>query len=1509
MRYNPSWPSAIAAIVLIFLRLCVADEYRPEIKVSSWDNTAATQVSYFDDSSNLLALFEKFAAVSTDDGASWREIPEMKDFTPVLMEMDPFFPERAFVFSDSHVHFVTNDRGKTWQKFEVFSGKGKPVSSWDYVHLDFNAANKNYVLLTLRHCSPHMPLCGSEIFYTKDGFKTGPQVVLPNVNSCVFARANKDYDSSVSAETMFCSSNEVNSFGHVVRSLLFKSTDFFKNYESIQEIYLKNGEIIDVRVESAFLVVVMKKDKFIESQVTLVVSKDAQTFVSADVDFELTYGAIIFLKSTPSSLRLSLFYQGRRTKEEIIYFSDSSGSKFVKIANVGLLSALNPVNVDGVWFADVKAAPHSVDFPTRYSFDDGKTWEPLAIEGDDQCKVQDGCSFHFVPESGGSSIAPFKQTPGVLVAVGAKGSSFNFESNIGTYVSRDGGASWKLALDHATEVAYADQGNVIALIPVSSAKDVSNKLHYSLDQGVSWSVVDLEQAIAPVRVATLTSLKGTKIVVLGRQGSKSVIYSIDFANAFGGKWCGKDDLETVDLRVSAEAGGPTCVHGHKTSFSRRKQGAQCLVKAASGVEAKSSPCECSASDFECSPYFRLSEKGACVPVKGAISKLCQSTKKKSVKIPHQRHIAGHDCVFTKGSESDFIAETEFNCKTIEEEKGNLSEDAISVKISTFDGVFDQYSYVESNNHTSNILVHTNKNKVHASNDGGVSFVEVPVDDEILFFLVGTVPETAILVSLNFLYFSTDGGNTFTKKQAPGIPTTAGVPIVFHPEDANKFIYIASGQSGFENIPFYTEDGGTTFNRIPLNANSCDYVGKSVGGPQNLVYCVASKNGKWQLVSSTDYFQSSQVLFESVLAFAVKPDFVLVATIANEKTLQLKVTSDGSSFADADFPSDFKVEAQSTYTILDSHPHSVFLHLTTDRSDGREVGALLKSNSNGTSYVLSLDNVNRDRKGYVDYDRIESLEGVLIANTVSNPGSKEKKSIKTQISYNDGSQWSFLTPPSIDSEGKKYSCAGSSLAKCSLNLHGFTERPDYRDTFSSSSAIGFLIGVGNVGEELVSYEEASTFISADGGITWKEIAKGVFMWEYGDRGTILLLVKATEATDEILFSTDDGNTWQTHKFAEKPVLVRDLATVPTDTARKFVIFAQQDQGSSSTVAYSLDFTKFYKRQCQLDLDHPLQDDFEYWTPRHPESADNCLFGHESNYLRRAQGHYDCFIGAAPLSQGMKTVKNCTCSRRDYECDYNYFRDLDGTCKLVKGLTPQDRKQQMCSKPDTFEYFEPTGYRKIPLSTCVGGKTFDSWDARPCPGHEKEFNKKHGRNFTFGKLLVLILLPAAVFISATWFVYERGIKRNGGFARLGQIRLDEEDDFQPIEENSVDVAVNRVVRGGIVVLAGIVAVVKTARRIDKKLLENAARIAFGRRPGRRDYVRVPDDEDELFGDFDDNYEDGLGDTADVNFEVDEEPEQFDDFTAHEPAGTDARLFDIDDEEEAQPSDGEAEPDPKK
>ena len=51
----------------------------------------------------------------------------------------------------------------------------------------------------------------------------------------------------------------------------------------------------------------------------------------------------------------------------------------------------------------------------------------------------------------------------------------------------------------------------------------------------------------------------------------------------------------------------------------------------------------------------------------------------------------------------------------------------------------------------------------------------------------------------------------------------------------------------------------------------------------------------------------------------------------------------------------------------------------------------------------------------------------------------------------------------------------------------------------------MLAVGNVGESLVAYADSDTFLTRDGGFTWEEVHKDAHIWEYGDQGSILLLV--------------------------------------------------------------------------------------------------------------------------------------------------------------------------------------------------------------------------------------------------------------------------------------------------------------------------------------------------------------------------------------------------------------------
>jgi hypothetical protein len=69
------------------------------------------------------------------------------------------------------------------------------------------------------------------------------------------------------------------------------------------------------------------------------------------------------------------------------------------------------------------------------------------------------------------------------------------------------------------------------------------------------------------------------------------------------------------------------------------------------------------------------------------------------------------------------------------------------------------------------------------------------------------------------------------------------------------------------------------------------------------------------------------------------------------------------------------------------------------------GNILKSNSNGTYFGLPIENVNRDKAGYVDFEKMVGLDGIALINVVSNPREASisgRKALQTRITHNDGS---------------------------------------------------------------------------------------------------------------------------------------------------------------------------------------------------------------------------------------------------------------------------------------------------------------------------------------------------------------------------------------------------------------------------------------------------------------------------------------------------------------------------
>lgn len=202
------------------------------------------------------------------------------------------------------------------------------------------------------------------------------------------------------------------------------------------------------------------------------------------------------------------------------------------------------------------------------------------------------------------------------------------------------------------------------------------------------------------------------------------------------------------------------------------------------------------------------------------------------------------------------------------------------------------------------------------------------------------------------------------------------------------------------------------------------------------------------------------------------------------------------------------------------------------------------------------------------------------------------------------------------------------------------------------------------------------------------------------------------------------------------------------------------------------------------------------------------------------------------------------------DYNYEPQSDGSCALVPGLPQPDAMAVCRENPDEIEYWEPTGYRRIPLTTCQGGLNLDRHVSRPCPSKEKEYGERH--RLSGVTIFFAIVVPLTLAAGAGYYVYRRW---DGKF---GQIRLGEgaggSDSF--LSRGSPLVAVP------IAIIAGVVAVAKALPLLATSAWRSVSGyMPLGRRSGglgsrpygsrgsfearRGDYGYVVDDEDELLG----------------------------------------------------------------
>lgn len=1294
LRYIHLLPSCVLLLALqlaclsTFTTATDSKKDAPSIAKYKFDHAPAGTPQYFADSDNILILVRGGTLLrSTDAGATFASCPDVPESSAWDVYLHPYEPTKAYIWGKHGIHYATADSGASWREFKI---DGWPVSNRP--PFSFHAGESQKIIVNI--CQS-MFLCDEIALYTLDGFKTEVKVLKEGSRGCVWARGTPEFGQNFVADPKGEDDKGTDNDSRAICILMGRFIDFpfgARNnrlvvsdnfFEDEQEPIIENGRtvqgIVNIAPVKGFLVAAASASK--TDELALYVSDDGNQWHRAvfPQDHRLEEDAYTMLESTNYSIQVDVMTSPSPLNSMgVLFTSNSNGTYFtrniehtnrnfkgmVDFEKITGIQGIVLVNIVDNWEAIEEMPLDSKKIKSKISFDDGRTFQKITADDDE-------IHLHSVTDLANMGKVFSSPAPGLAMGVGNKGKFLKDYEDGDLYVSDDACVTWRKALKNAHIFEFGDRGAVLVAI---YDEGETNEIEYSIDHGKNWEKTKLPVKVKARLLTTVPDSTSLKFFLIGTVGdgpeAEHYAFCIDFADYHDGGKCKESDFEKWYARVD-DKGEATCIMGHKQYYRRRKADSKCFVdKEFQDPVPEFEPCSCTKSDFECDYNFVPSKnKEECEP-SGALKApdgVCGKDDDKFRSSSGFRLIPGNQCDPEHKDSVNLDKEVERDCK------GSFKAPAtgdVSAKKTTFDTAgFAEYHYLERNDKSGKddetIIARTSEGHVWITRDAAKSWKQILKDEKIVFIYPHLYMNDVafFLTEGKKVHYTYNRGETFGHFKAPAEFTKNHdrIPVLgFHPNYKDWLIWTGAvdcghGDEKCHNVAFFSEDRGANWEHRLRYVNKCEFIeSRNRTEVNKLVYCEQFKNENLgenlQLKWSDNWFADDHEVFGDIIDFATMSEFIVVAARRDDDhdALSCHTSVDGKNFAHAEFPPSFNVPLQKAYTVLESKTHAVFLHVTVNNMENTEYGSIIKSNSNGTNYVMSLSGVNRNGPGYVDFEKMHILEGVMLANIVQNIEDAERgkpKSLQTVITHNDGAQWAPIGAPAKDSEKKAYGCDVSNTDSCSLHLHGYTERPDKRATFSSKSAIGILIGVGNVGPELLSKDDGDTFISTDGGLEWKEVHKGAYMWAYGDSGSVIMIVPESKPTKSVLYTLDEGRSWKEYKFTDKEVPITSLSTVPSDRSRNFVLWSNGD-ASGDTTTFNIDFGGLTDKICELDENHPDAGDFYFWSPKHPNQPDNCLFGHVAQYHRK-NVDADCYIGVQDYEKLHTIAKNCDCRREDFE----------------------------------------------------------------------------------------------------------------------------------------------------------------------------------------------------------------------------------------------------------------------
>ncbi|XP_053307342.1 sortilin-related receptor isoform X2 [Spea bombifrons] len=627
---------------------------------------------------------------------------------------------------------------------------------------------------------------------------------------------------------------------------------------------------------------------------------------------------------------------------------------------------------------------------------------------------------------------------------------------------------------------------------------------------------------------------------------------------------------------------------------------------------------------------------------------------------------------------------------------------------------------------------TKSSNVYVSYDYGKSFKKI---SEKFQFSGGNASAPAAVAQFfhspadNKRYIFVDAAASYVWISTDFCATVNGFPVPFRPSDlllhpTDPNLALGFDKSHPNKQLWKSDDFGQTWIMIQEHVKSFFWGVNPFDNPRTVYVERHEPRGTSTVLRSTDFFQSrekTEVVIEDVDAFQLREKYMFATKTARllggkEKTsVQLWVSYNRNPMKLAQFVTRHPI---TEYYITDASEDQVFVCVTHSNN----VTNLYISEAEGLRFSLSLENVLYYNPGeggkeslvrylenepFADVHRVKGLSGVYVANMLN--GSFAKENMRSVITFDKGGTWEFLQPPAYTGYGEK--CESS--RGCSLHLEQqlsrmITFQLHIMPILSKESAPGLIMATGTVGKDMIG--KMNMYVSSSGGVRWRESLLGPHYCTWGDHGGILVAIAQGVETNQLKFSTNEGETWKTFTFSDYSLIVYGLLTEPGEKSTVFTIFGSYTGKGHSWVILQVNTSDVLGVPC-------AENDYKLWSPS-DERGNECLLGRKTVYKRRTP-HATCFNGEdfdRPI-----TSSNCSCTREDFECDFGFkpSRDLTSEICIPDPEFAGNPYPIPSPCPEGTTYKRTKGYRRVSGDVCSGGDIESRLDGEevPCPVREE------------------------------------------------------------------------------------------------------------------------------------------------------------------------------------------------